>query len=179
MAEGKVRALVRCGAQVRVVSPDLTPALRRWARQGKIRWIRRIFRAWDLSGVRLVVAATDQQSINEQASWLARRRGIWINVVDQPRLCSVIYPSVVRRGKLVLAISTGGISPALAKRIRIDLQRRYGPEFNRLLAGMGRVRRRVQERIPSVGGRKRLFEKALAAYFRVIEEGVSSRGGTK
>ena len=169
IAEGKVRALLKCGARVTVVSPTLAAGLKALARQGKIRWRRRLFQAGDLNGAQLVVAATDRQPVNEVASRLAKKRGIWINVVDQPRLCTFIFPSIVRRGKLTLAISTGGISPALAKWIRIDLQRRYGPEFGNLLNGMSRVRGRVLKQVSGVGRRKRLFEKALKAYFQVLQ----------
>lgn len=174
VAGAKAKALASCGAKVSVVSPRLCDRLKRMHRQGKIRWLRRRFRAGDLSGAQWVVAATDDQPVNESASRLARRRGIWINVVDQPRICSFIFPSVVRRGRLVLAISTGGVSPALSKWIRIDLENRYGSEFGRLLEGMRKVRGRVIRRVSGVARRKRLFEKALAAYFRALKDEIAS-----
>ena len=93
-----------------------------------------------------------------------------MNVVDQPRLCSFIVPSVVRRGKLVLAISTGGGSPALAKWIRKDIEKRYGAEFGWLLNGMHQARAQVLKKVPGVARRKRLFEQALRAYFKVLGE---------
>ena len=168
VAWSKVKQLRAFGARVTVAAPEAAAALKRLARERKIRWRRRAFRPGDLAGVKLAVAATDQQAVNEAVSRLARRKGIPVNVVDQPALCSFIFPAVVRRGKLVLAISTGGASPALAQWIRRDLQGRYGPEFGRSLAVMARARKRVMGKGRSSAERKKLFERALAAYLRVI-----------
>ena len=168
VAFGKASTLLRCGAKVTVVSPRLSSGLRRLARGRKIRWKTHRFRPVDLAGMELAVAATDDQQVNLQATREARRRKVWINVADRPALCSFILPSVVRRGKLVLAISTGGASPALAKWIRKDLEGRYGPEFGRLLARATAARKRVQRKVRSQAARKRLFEKALKAYLSVL-----------
>ena len=169
IAYQKAKALVTAGAKVRVVSPRLGAGLSRLHKQRKISWGEHTFRAGDLGRVELVVAATDDQEVNERASKLARRKRVWINVVDQPRLCSYIVPSVVRRGKLELAISTGGISPALSKWIRKDLERRYGREMGALLKRSAKVRGSVREAVPSYGKRKRLYERAIAAYFKVMK----------
>ena len=166
----KAKALVTCGARVRVVAPELGMGLTKLHRQGKITWGKHLFKACDLEDVELVVAATDRQPVNARAHQLCVKRKIWINVVDQPRLCSFIVPSVVRRGKLALAISTSGASPALSKWIRKDLERRYGPELGKLLERSARVRGNIREAVPSYGKRKRLYEKAIAAYFKVMKE---------
>ena len=163
----KAAALLSCGARVTVVGPALSSGLKRLAAGRKVRWKARRFEARDLNGMGLVIAATDDQRVNEWAAREARRRHLWINVVDQPALCSFILPSVVRRGKLVLAISTGGASPALAKWIRRDLEKRYAG-FGRLLDRMAAVRRPVQKEIRGAAARKQLFEKALKAYLREI-----------
>lgn len=168
VAYQKAKALVKCGAEVRVVSPELGAGLKRLAQQGRIRWRRGRFTARDLAGVQLVVAATDDQPVNELAAAEARRRGLWVNVVDQPSLCSFIVSSVVRRGRLCLAISTGGASPALSKWIRKDLQARYGPEFRRLVGAMARIRGRVIQKVPGGARRKRLFERALKTTLDVL-----------
>ncbi len=165
----KVKALLSCGAQVRVVSPEAVGELMRLARQGKIRWHKKRFKASDMRGAQLAVAATDDQQVNKLASRIARRKRVWINVVDQPDLCSFIFPSVVRRGKLVLAVSTGGVSPALAKWIRRDIGNRYGPEFDPLLKKMVSVREAVKSKVPGFRRRKELFETALKAYMKVVE----------
>jgi len=170
IAYQKAKALVACGARVRVVSPELSKDLQRLLRRRKMTWRRGLFKSADLKGAELVVAATDNQVVNKQAYRLAAQRGIWINVVDQPRLCSFIVPSVVRRGKLTVAISTSGISPALSKWIRKDLERRYGPELGKLLARSAKVRGAIREAVPSYSKRKRLYERALAAYFKVMKE---------
>ena len=168
----KAKALVTCGARVRVVSPQCGAGLKRLIRGKKVSWRRHLFRPGDLKGAELVVAATDQQPVNERASRLAKSRGIWINVVDQPKLCSFIVPSVVRRGKLAMAISTSGISPALSKWIRKDLQKRYGPELGLLLERSGKVRSGIRRRVPSYAQRKRLYEQAIEAYFKVMRQAV-------
>lgn len=173
----KVVALVSCGARVQVVSPTGGNGLRRLVQEGKVHWIQRPFRPADLKRVELVVAATDSQAINDQVYRLARRKGIWVNVVDQPKLCSFIVPSVVRRGKLTLAISTGGASPALSKWIRRDLESRYGPEFGRLLSGMKKAREEVKQKVKGVFKRKRLFEEALKAYFGALKLHPSTSSG--
>ena len=169
----KAFSLLACGAKVTVVSPQLGDGLKRLLRSGKIRWRKQTFKPEDLGNMELVVAATNQQPVNRLAWQTAKKKGLWINVVDRPRLCSFIVPSVLRRGKLVLAISTGGVSPALAKWIRRDLESRYSSEFGRLLQGMSRVRAQVRRKVGGVGRRKRVFEKALAAYFKVLEREVS------
>ncbi|MBI1953585.1 MAG: bifunctional precorrin-2 dehydrogenase/sirohydrochlorin ferrochelatase [Candidatus Omnitrophica bacterium] len=169
VAYRKAHSLAGCGAKVEVVAPKLHPGLRRLAERKKIRWVRGLFRQAHLKGADLVIAATDEARVNTAASAWARKRGLWINVVDRPSLCSFIVPSVVRRGKLVFAVSTGGASPALAKWIRRDLQARYGPEFKGLLAAIAKVRGKVQRRVLGLRQRKKLFEEALAAYFRVIQ----------
>ncbi len=164
----KAAALLRCGAKVTVVSPSLSAGLKRMSRKKKIRWIPRRFSRSDLSGMELAVSATDDPQINRLAAREAGRRRVWINVVDQPRLCSFILPSVVRRGKLTLAVSTGGASPALAQWIRRDLEARYGEGFSRLLAAAGRKREEIRKKKMSPAQRKRLFQKALKAYLRVL-----------
>lgn len=170
MALRKVKELLACGAKVRVISPTAAAGLRKLAQRRTVQWRRKEFRPADLAGVDLAVAATGDASVNERAAREARRRRIWINVVDQPALCLFIVPAVVRRGKLTLAVSTAGVSPALAKWVRKDLERRYGPEWKQALAGMERWRGRVRRRIPGTGTRKKIFEQALNAYVQVLRK---------
>lgn len=170
IATQKAKALVRCGGKVTVVSPTLGAGLRRLLKERRIRWRRHRLTRRDLKGMELVVAATDDQPVNKQAARWAKQRSILINVVDRPKLCSFIVPSVVRRGKLCLAISTSGISPALSKWIRKDLERRYGSELAKLLARSSRIRGAVKDAVPSYNKRKRLYEEAIDAYFRVMKK---------
>lgn len=171
----KAKDLLAAGAKVRVVSPRLAAGFQPLVRTGRVVWVRRVFRPTDLKVGGLVVAATDEERVNRQAAREARRRGSWINVVDQPARCSFIVPSVVRRGELRLAISTGGASPALARWIRTDLERRYGPDIQRFLKAAMRVRPQVQAKVPGPALRKRLFEKALKAYFEALNIRPSTR----
>ena len=173
VAAQKAKQLAACGARVRVVSPECGSGLKRLVRQRKVSWRPGDFKPEDLKGAQIVVAATDQQPVNEQVSRLAKRKGIWINVVDQPGLCSFIVPSVVRRGKLELAISTGGASPALSKWIRKDLERRYGSELGRLLRASARIRGGVRKKVPSFAQRKRLYAQAIEAYFKVMRQALN------
>lgn len=166
----KTKDLLACGAKVSVVSPRVVAGLKKLAGRKAVRWRAKTFRPSDLAGADLAVAATDDASVNERAAREARRRRIWINVVDQPAFCSFIVPAVVRRGKLTLAVSTAGVSPALAKWIRRDLEQRYGPEWKQTLAGMEQWRGKVRGRVGGVRRRKKLFEEALEAYIRTLQK---------
>ena len=166
----KTKDLLACGAKVRVVSPQWIEGFQRLARSKKIQWSRRPFHPADLKKSWLVIAATDDAQVQRQVAQEAARKKIWANVVDQPGACSFIVPSVVRRGKLRLAISTGGISPALAQWIRKDLMRHYGPQWGRLLNGMKRMRGKVLRNVAQPSRRKRLFKKALDAYIQTLQE---------
>ena len=147
VAARKVRTLLAYGARVTVISPRCSTAIERLATAGRIAIRRRIFRARDLDGAALAIAATDDPTINAAASRQARRRGVWINVVDAPTLCTAMAPAVVRRGPLTIAISTAGTSPAVAKTIRRQLERRYGPEYAPYLRLLRAARTAVQARV--------------------------------
>ena len=125
VAYRKAKTLVDCGARVTVVSPQLTAPFKELIRRKKARWIRRVFRKQDAENALLVVAATNDRKVNREVAVICRRRKQWVNVVDQPKEGMFIVPSIFRRGKLTIAISTGGVRPALAKQIRIDLEKRY------------------------------------------------------
>ncbi len=122
VAQRKAEALLEAGALVTVVSPRLTKGLKALAEDGAISAMVRRYRRGDLRQAVLVVAATNNPTVNQSVAADASRRGILVNVVDEPALCSFIVPAVVKRGDLVLAISTGGKSPAVAKRLRRDLE---------------------------------------------------------
>ncbi len=167
----KTKSLLECGARVQVVAPRINAGLKMLIRRKKISWISETFRPEHLNGMELVIAATDHKKTNALAAREAKKRNVWINVADQPALCGFILPSVVRRGKLTIAVSTGGISPALSKWIRQDLQQRYGDDWEQLLKTMHPARARVQKAVSSVGRRKKLLENALSAYIAAINEG--------
>ena len=153
VAEQKVRGLLAAGARVRVIAPEATPYLSRLARSRKISWQRREFRGGDLRGAFLVVAATNSAAVHARVFREARRRGVLCNVVDVPPQCDFYYPAVVRRGRLQIAISTGGESPALAQRVRRHLEDEFSEGFGRWVAQLGRARRRTVKREPDIARR--------------------------
>ena len=158
VAQRKVTALLRHGARVTVVSPRLTARLAASARRGRIRHLARRFRPADARGAWLVYAATDDLMINRTVYRSAQRRRLFANVVDQKPLCSFIAPAVFQRGPLTIAISTGGASPSIAKRLRRELARLIGAEYVpmlSLLAGLRGIAKRI---LPDYRDRKRYFE---------------------
>ena len=143
VAERKVRTLRDAGAKVRLVSQQLTRRLRQLADAGDVELVERRYEPGDLAGAAVAVAATDDEDVNRGVFAEATEAGIPVNVVDNTALCTFIAPSIVRRGDLVVAISTGGNAPALAVRIRERLEREFGDEFERFLALMGELREEV------------------------------------
>jgi siroheme synthase-like protein len=163
VAERKVQGLLDAQADVVVVSPALTEPLRRWASRGAIRHVARHFRAEDVAGCALVIAAADRPAVNRRVAQLARRHGIWVNVVDTPDACDFIAPAVIRRGALQIAISTGGKSPALAKRLREGLEAVIGPEYGQLADALGALRADARRRGEPPAVRRALFARLIEA----------------
>jgi precorrin-2 dehydrogenase/sirohydrochlorin ferrochelatase len=143
VGEPKIDSLLASKASVRVIAPRATPAVAEWAQSGAITWEARDFNSSDLDGVFLVIAATFSREVNEAIFREARQRNILCNVVDDPEHCDFYYPAVVRRGELQLAISTNGHSPALAQRIRRELEIQFGPEYGEWLEELGRARQQL------------------------------------
>jgi precorrin-2 dehydrogenase/sirohydrochlorin ferrochelatase len=140
VAQPKIESLLAAGGQVTVVAPAATNAVRRRADGGALRWEARPFVPDDLEGVFLVIAATSDAEVNRQVFQEARRRNVLINAVDDPPHCDFYYGAVVRRGSLQIAISTDGKSPALAQRVRREIEQTYGPEYEPWLEALGEVR---------------------------------------
>lgn len=145
VAQAKIGGLLSAGARVRVVAPRATETVRLWAARGSIHWQRRKFTLSDLQGVFLLIAATSSRELHEQIFQEAHRRNILCNVVDEPDCCDFYYPAVVRRGNLQIVISTAGHSPALAQRLRRELERQFGPEWESWVELLGRERRKLFE----------------------------------
>lgn len=157
VAERKVETLLRAQGTVTVISPILTPQLQSWAEDKRLTAFVRPYRDGDLNGFSLVFAATDDEELQRRLAVDAREAGILINVVDRPALCSFIVPALVTQGDLTVAVSTGGASPALAKKIRQDLQQHFGPEYALALVLLARVRELVMKKELSLEERQRLF----------------------
>ncbi|MBI3289510.1 MAG: bifunctional precorrin-2 dehydrogenase/sirohydrochlorin ferrochelatase [Elusimicrobia bacterium] len=147
IAARKARALARSGARVRVVAPRVCHEASRVAE----RVARRRFRPGDVAGAALVVCATSDETLNARVSELCRERGIWANVADRPALCDFILPAVLRRGRLSIAVSTGGASPFLARRLRLRLERFLTPRDVRL----ARTLHAIRPRLLALGVRRR------------------------
>jgi siroheme synthase-like protein len=121
VATRKVQSLVGCGADVTVVAPDLSSEIEGLAGTGRLRAQRRAFEPADLDGAILVFAATDSREVNQHVAQAARARGVLVNVADDPSACDFTVPALVRRGDIVLTVSTGGRSPAFARFLREQL----------------------------------------------------------
>ena len=122
IAEGKIAALLECGAQIRMISPEVTDEVQDMADTGALRLEKREYRDGDLEGAFIAIAATDDTSLSRRIAKEAGERNVPLNVADVTHLCTFIAPAVVRRGEVTAAISTGGLSPALARKLRVELQ---------------------------------------------------------
>ncbi|MEW6574167.1 MAG: bifunctional precorrin-2 dehydrogenase/sirohydrochlorin ferrochelatase [Bacillota bacterium] len=148
VAARKVQMLLDCGAHVRVVSPEATGELAVRAASGEIEWVKRGFEEGDTTGAFLVVSATDDGEVNARVARECGERNILLNVVDKPEFCSFYVPSVVRRGQLTVAISTGGKIPLLARRLKERLEEVLPPVYGDFLDYLGTVRAEVIARHP-------------------------------
>ncbi|OPY77151.1 MAG: Siroheme synthase [Syntrophorhabdus sp. PtaU1.Bin058] len=143
VAERKVKILLRFGAKVKLVSPGVTNALRLLAQKGKIDIVERYYRATDLRNVSLVFAATDDEKTNTRIRDDARRRNIPVNVVDNPDLCDFIVPSIIKKGPLVIAISTSGVLPLLSKKLRQEIDAVVTRDYIRYADTIGKFRQYI------------------------------------
>jgi precorrin-2 dehydrogenase/sirohydrochlorin ferrochelatase len=157
----KVETLLSCGAQVTVVSPEVTDELRRLSARGVITLWKRVYAAADLEGVFLVIGATDDEELNRRISADAAALNILCNIADRPEKCNFILPAIVQRGELVLTVSTSGKSPALAKKLRRELERQFGEEYAVLLRLMGAIRKRLLAEAHAPEAHKPIFEKIV------------------
>jgi precorrin-2 dehydrogenase/sirohydrochlorin ferrochelatase len=157
VAERKAERLIECGAQVTIVSPLLTPLLEERKKARQIVHVDKDYEEKTLHGAFMVIGATDRNEINAQISQDALSLGILVNIVDDPDKCNFILPSLVQQGDLSIAISTGGKSPALAKKLREDMQQQYGPEYQVLLRIMGSLRKKVLTQSYAPEDNKALF----------------------
>jgi precorrin-2 dehydrogenase/sirohydrochlorin ferrochelatase len=171
VGEPKIGGLIDTGAHIQVVAIEASVAVREWARQGRVDLQIRPFSTDDLDGKFLAVVATASNHLNQLIYHEAERRGVLCNVVDVPEYCDFFYPAVVRRGDLQIAISTAGQSPSLAQKLRQQLERQFGPGYERWVEQLGDTRRLIlasdlgkkakSELLHSLASRE-AFEEALA-----------------
>lgn len=157
VACGKIAGLLAAGAEVTVVSPAVSVAVRSLADGGTVQLHEREYSRDDMRGVHLAVAATADREVNRRVSEDAARAGALVNVVDDPELSSYIAPAVLRQGDLTIAVSTGGGSPAYAAYVRDRIGEQLGPEYGDALVILRRVRARLREQGSRVGDRKRVI----------------------
>jgi precorrin-2 dehydrogenase/sirohydrochlorin ferrochelatase len=157
----KVRTLLACGARVTVVSLETSRQLRDLAASGQIVLKERSYQSDDLSGMFLVIGATNDEQLNRQISNDADRLNTLCNIADRPEVCNFILPSIVHRDDLVITISTSGKSPALAKKLRKALEIQFGEEYGTLLQLMGAIRKKLLRQAHEPEAHKPLFEQLL------------------
>ena len=168
VAERKVEGLLAAGARVTVISPELTPALAALKKEGRLRHIARPYRKGDLDGCEMAVAATDDGAVNAQVAREGRPASgrIWVNAVDDPPNCDFILPSVIRRGDIVIAVSTGGASPALARRLREELEAFLSEDYGPLAELLQEVRQEL--RLRGIVVEPEAWQRAIDGRLRVL-----------
>jgi len=157
----KVITLLECGAFVTAVSIKASEKLLKLAESDLIELKRRPYTGADLGGMFLVICATDDEELNRQVSLDAGKFNMLCNIADRPEACNFILPALVKRGDLVIAVSTSGKSPAFAKKIRKDLEKQYGVEYADFLKLMGAIRKKLLSKSHEPEAHKPLFEKLI------------------
>jgi siroheme synthase-like protein len=147
----KVKMLLDCGANVSVISPKPHPDIAKLSKERAIHLIQRDYEAQDLKGAVIAIACTDVKEVNCKVADEAREGGALVNVADDPKPSDFIIPSFFRRGDLTVAVSTAGMSPALARKIRTKLEKSFGEEYASLLSLIGEVRSTIKEKGYIVG----------------------------
>ncbi len=165
VAARKVMLLLQAGAHVSVVSPELNTPLSEYHAQGRIKYLAGIFQPGLLQNMTLVIAATDDRDTNRQVSAAAQQRQIPVNVVDNPDLCTFIMPSIVDRSPLLIAISSGGQSPVLARLLRAQLETMIPAAYGRLATMAGKFRERIKQHFTHPEKRRIFWEKTLQSRF--------------
>ncbi|MBW1701362.1 MAG: bifunctional precorrin-2 dehydrogenase/sirohydrochlorin ferrochelatase [Deltaproteobacteria bacterium] len=161
VAERKIEALLDCGAKINIISSRLTDKLKKIVEVYGIGHLNEEFSEKHLEGVFLVIAATNDKQLNHKISKIAKKMGLLINAVDQLPDCNFIVPSIVKRGDLLIAISTSGKSPALAQNIRKQLDTQFGSEYEDFLVLMGRVRKEILTKGLSQEENSRIFHEIV------------------
>ena len=157
----KVMTLLECGAIITVVSPDVSEELLELAKKKMIELKKRHYEASDINGIFLVIGATDNEELNWQINKDAELQYKLCNIADRPEACNFILPSIVNRGNLVIAVSTSGKSPAFAKKMRQDLEKQFGEEYDEFLQLMGAIRKKALSEKHEPEAHKHLFEQLI------------------
>ncbi|MGO0060189.1 precorrin-2 dehydrogenase/sirohydrochlorin ferrochelatase family protein [Brevibacillus fluminis] len=165
VATRKVESLLQAGAEVTVISPEAGDSIREWAQDGRLHWRNEVFSENDVTEFAFVIAATNQSEVNYAVYEAVRQSGGWVNIVDRPDLCNFILPSVVKRGKLTISVSTSGASPGLARKIKQTIEQEIGPEYEEYVDFLARIRQQVLAEVDNHGQRKKIFRELLQDRF--------------
>jgi precorrin-2 dehydrogenase/sirohydrochlorin ferrochelatase len=154
VAERKVRTLLECGARVTLVAPEVSAHVASLVADGSVAHEARAYRPGDLGGAAVAFVAVDDPDASARIAEDARAAGVPVNVVDRPAMCDFYVPSVLRRGRLAIAISTDGASPAWARRLRKRLEGEIGPEWEKLMDALASVRAKLITEVPDPAARR-------------------------
>jgi len=163
VAERKVLPLLACGARVTVISPSLTKKLSYLAQAGAIRYRKKRWGPADVRGAFMILATTNDPKGNADAARRIDSELHLINVADDPSLCNFIMPSVITRGNLIIAVSTSGKSPALARRIRQELEKSFGTAYGQFVRLLGDIRDQVRKQVPSIRRQRNIMNRLAAS----------------
>lgn len=154
----KIQGLLACDADVVVVAPEVEPEVASLAEMGELELVRKRFETSDLQGALLVIASTADTAVNTSVYEAAVARNMLVNVVDVPTLCNFVLPAITRRGPIAVAVSTSGASPALAKRMRREIEAHVGAEYAELASLLDEQREWAKSTLPTYDDRKVFFE---------------------
>lgn len=160
VAERRIAPLLAANADVTVISPDCTVQIARWSAENRIRYVPRPYELSDLSDALIVIAATNDADVNLQV-YRSAQPYQWINIVDRPDLCTFTVPAVAERGDIRIAISTGGMNPGFAKKLKGVIERTIGPEYAEHIGFLGQARKRIISLNLPIGQQHKLLELVL------------------
>ncbi len=163
VAQRKAQSLLSAGAMVTVVAPEATTRLETLAAEGKLQWLGEPYQPVHLDGAKLVFAATDDPELNQRIAADARSRGALVNVADPPEAGDFAVPATVKRGEICIAVSTGGASPALAKKLREQIESVVGEEYAAMARLLGELRPVIEQQVKQQNRRQRVYEAILSS----------------
>ncbi len=165
VARRKLGPLLQAGAEVIVISPKITPEIKKLALEKQIAYKKKVYRDSDLDDAFLVIGATNLPNVNRRIHAFAEKNNLLANIVDHPDLCNFIVPSLFSRGHLQIAISTGGISPSLSQKIRKELGQTFGRDYARFLNFLAKLRPTIITRVKDPKRRQQILRKLASSEF--------------
>lgn len=161
VGQRKAQSLLSAGAKVTVVAPEATARVELLSVEGKLQWLAEAYQPSHLDGARLVFAATDDPELNQRVAADARARGALVNVAEPPEAGDFAVPATLRRGEICIAVSTGGASPSLAKKLREQIESVVGEEYAALVELLGEMRMTLEKQVKAQNKRQQVYEAIL------------------